>query len=164
MLSSQPRSTDDRHRRSADAVGPFEYRFTSRSAASVRVARQVLTCWLGALPGVQDGDGLDEVLVVASELLTNAADHASGREGGLAIRGAVTGRSVVLEVEDDGEGFTDPSVIDLRSADAAAEHGRGLFIVQTLVDDFTVERPRGVTVVRCRKDGMLRESSGAATG
>ena len=158
MLSRrQPRSPSDRTQHTTDGVGPFEYRFAPRTAASVRVARHVLASWLRALPDI-DADRLDDLLVVASELLTNAAEHSSRGDGSVAMRGGLSGDAFLLEVEDDGEGFSDPRVIDLRTIDHAGESGRGLYIVRTIVDDVVIERASGATVVRCRKNGVLHRS------
>lgn len=146
-----------------DVVGAFEYRFTPSSALSVRLARRVLGAWLQSQPGV-DVDGIDDLLVAASELCTNAARHASGAVGSAAIRARLVDDAVVLEVEDDGAGFAHPEEIELESLDPTGEGGRGLFIVQQLVDDVEFERRGRITVVRCCKDGMVRQTTDAAEG
>jgi serine/threonine-protein kinase RsbW len=139
----------------ADVIGPFEYRFTPRSRIAIRVARNVVGQWLRAQPAV-DLDGVDDLLVALSELCTNAVQHATGGEGCVAVRGRVSDDAVVLEVEDDGEGFDDPGPIEHDELDHGAERGRGLFIVKSLVDDIEFERRPGRMIVRICKDGMLR--------
>src|SRR5687768_3255704 len=112
----------------ADAAGPIEFRFTPTSRISVRLARRVVAHWLEAHPGI-DGDGIDDLLIAVSELCTNAAAHASGEVGSVALRICVSDGAVVLEVEDDGPGFDPDEVIDLTKLESDDEHGRGLFIV-----------------------------------
>ena len=53
---------------------------------------------------------------------------------------------VVVEVEDNGPGFG--SAIGGRGADDETERGRGLAVVRSLVDEFSVSRRRGITTVR----------------
>lgn len=139
----------------ADVIGPFEYRFTPRSRIAIRVARNVVGQWLRAQPAV-DLDGVDDLLVAVSELCTNAVQHATGGEGCVAIRGRVCDDAIVIEVEDDGAGFTDPGPVAHDELDDEAERGRGLFIVRSLVDDIEFERLDGRMVVRICKDDMLR--------
>ncbi|HEX7166533.1 MAG TPA: ATP-binding protein [Acidimicrobiales bacterium] len=136
-------------------AGPIEFRFTPTSPVSVRLARRVVANWLEAHPSV-DGDGFDELLVAVSELCTNAATHASGDVGSVAIRVRFENAAVILEVEDDGPGFDPDEVIDLTRIESYDEHGRGLFIVKSLVDEMTVDHVHGRTVVACSKDGIIR--------
>ena len=137
-----------------DLLGPFEYRFTPRSRAAIRVARNVVGQWLRAQPYADD-DSVEDLLVAVSELSTNAVQHASGGDGSVAVRGWVSGDAIVIEVEDDGVGFDDPGpgdgILDLDS-----ERGRGLYIVRSLVDDIEFDRQPGRMVVRFCKDDMLR--------
>ena len=139
----------------SDVAGPIEFRFTPASKLSVRLARHAVATWLGEHPTV-DGDGVDDLLVAVSELCTNAATYASGAVGSVAIRVRVANGTVELEVEDDGPGFDPDKVIDLTKLESYEEHGRGLFIVQALVDDMQVEREAGRTIVACCKDGIAR--------
>ena len=147
-----------------DEIGPIEFRFTPRSRISIRLARNVLAQWLRAQPRVK-ADCVDDLLVAASELCTNAVEHASGSDGCVALRARIANESVLLEIEDDGSGFDGPSVLDLREMDPHAEHGRGLFIVQHLVDDVEFERGDERMIVRCCKDGILDDAfAGVPTG
>jgi anti-sigma regulatory factor (Ser/Thr protein kinase) len=128
-------------------LGPFEHRF-SPSLASVSVARHFLADWLGH-QGVDDVDAGD-LLVVMSELGTNAVRTATGAERGIALRARVDGDSVVLEVEDDGGGFELPSRLgDVPALDTG--DGRGLFLAHSLSDEIESipgSDGRG-TIVRC---------------
>jgi serine/threonine-protein kinase RsbW len=141
-------------------MGPIEYRFPPVVAA-IRLARHVLANWLEVQPGV-DIDGIDDLLVVCSELCTNAVNHASGPAASVTMRVALAADAVVLEIEDDGTGFSWPSATRVM-ADVLheEEHGRGLFIVEALTDHVEVATSRGRTIVRCTKAGMVRHAAPA---
>jgi serine/threonine-protein kinase RsbW len=139
-----------------EVLGPFEYRFTP-SRTVIRLARQVFGMWLERQPGV-DVDGIDDLMVAVSELCTNAVTHASGAVGSVALRAWIDCDEVVLEVEDDGDGF------DLHEGDRtnvtpgfSEEGGRGLFIVSALTDHISLRIDQGRTIVTCRKKDMIRQ-------
>ena len=137
--------------------GPFEYRCTP-AVSNIRLARHVLANWLELLPGV-DVDAIDDLLVVCSELVTNAVVHAADPSGTIALRARTEGDSVVLEVEDHGAGFTWPVAHEMRDVLDGDEHGRGLFIVEALTDRLGVlKTATDRTVVRCVKLGVLHHA------
>ena len=151
-----PRSEETALVRASEILGPFEYRFTP-SRTFVRLARQVFGAWLERQPGV-DVDGIDDLLVAVSELCTNAVTHSSGAPGSVALRAWIDCDEVVVEVEDDGDGF------DLHAGDRTTvlpgigqEHGRGLFIVAALTDHISVRAVDDRTIVSCRKKAMTRQ-------
>lgn len=151
----------DRRPLDTSPPGPFSYHF-SPNPAGVRVARYVLAAWLERQPGVNT-DAIDDLLVVCSELCTNAASHSTGMEMAAVLSAHVDGDSVVLEVGDDGGGFPFAGGGSIRAAEAAAESGRGLFIVSALTDEMSVESTGGRTLVRVRKS-MLHQSATDAHG
>jgi len=55
-----------------------------------------------------------------------------------------------------GDGFVWPVAHGMADVVVHEEHGRGLFIVEALTDDLEVRAAQGRTIVRCRKQGMLR--------
>jgi anti-sigma regulatory factor (Ser/Thr protein kinase) len=136
-------------------LGPIEYRF-SPSLPAIRLARHVLANWLELQPGVHV-DGIDDLLVACSELVTNAVRHATGRHDQVVLRVMATGDAVVLEIEDDGDGFAWPVSRVMADVLADDESGRGLFIVEALTDQVEVLVSQGRTVVRCLKRGMLHQ-------
>ena len=137
--------------------GPFEYRFAP-SLSTIRLARHVLADWLELQPGV-DTVALEDLLVVCSELVTNAIRHGEGddRVASVAVRAKVVDEdSVQLEVEDAGHGFSWPSGRGLGDLGAADERGRGLLIVEALTDDHGVSTDDARNIVRCVKHGVMR--------
>lgn len=137
-------------------LGPFEYRFTPRTA-SIPLARHFLRDWLVRAP-VEETE-LDDLLLVATELCANAVRHASGEPGSVSLRALTRDADVVIEMEDDGKGFAlDTSVHD-ELPEVEAERGRGLFLVSALCDEVDVDRVDGRTVVRCVRRAVLPASA-----
>ncbi|MDQ3898142.1 MAG: ATP-binding protein [Actinomycetota bacterium] len=81
-----------------------------------------------------DGD-TDAVLLAVHEAMVNAQRHAGGVSRATAT---VDGPTVVVEVVDGGRGFGVPDAPPL--PDAAAERGRGLYLIRQLTTDAHVER------------------------
>jgi serine phosphatase RsbU (regulator of sigma subunit)/anti-sigma regulatory factor (Ser/Thr protein kinase) len=131
-------------------LGAFEYRF-SPSLATVPLARHLLSDWLEHL-SLDDAERAD-LLLVASELCSNAVRHASGKPGALAMRAWADGDALVVEVEDDGAGMELSH--RLEDPDVDAEHGRGIYVVRALTDDLTVSRLDERTVVRAVRRAVL---------
>lgn len=142
------------------SLGPIEYRFAP-SLPAIRLARHVLANWLELQPGV-DVDAIDDLLVACSELVTNAVRHATGANAEVCLRVLAAGDAIVLEIEDDGDGFAWPVGRVMADVLADDEHGRGLFIVESLTDDLEVVTSRGRTIVRCRKRAMLHQRTTSA--
>ncbi len=135
-------------------LGPFEYRF-SPSPATIPLARHLFADWVEHL-ALDDGERSDLLLVV-SELCSNAVRHASGAPGGLVLRAWAEGDAVVVEVEDDGDGFELHDHYDDETPDPEAERGRGLYVVEALTDEMSVRRNGGTTVVRAVRRAVIPE-------
>lgn len=131
-----------------EVVGPFEYRFEA-SPKAVRLARQVLALWLREQP--VDPDRVHDLLVACSELCGNALRH--GGTERVMLGAKVEGDGVLLEVHDDGRGFTLSS--HANEPDLNAEGGRGLHLVANLTDQLEVRCEEGLTVVRVFKGDVL---------
>ena len=107
---------------------------------SVRTARTFVDAVLGpAHPGG------DTARLLVSELVTNAIQHSdSALPGGrvtvaiLAVPGGIQ-----VEVIDEGSAHSVPVVCE----DPLGTHGRGLFLVQSLADDWGYHRGDGATTV-----------------
>jgi len=126
----------------------------------VRFARDTMREFL-ALHGVGKED-VDQLLLIASELLANVVDHGGGDQAILAsdlkdgarmhLYCSVSGPSWVLRVSDQGGGS--PEEVDALFhpeglPDLESERGRGLFLITTMCDSVRVCRSGdglGVTV------------------
>ena len=137
-------------RDSAPPLGAFEYRF-SPSLATVPLARHLLGDWLDHL-AIDDSERHD-LLLVASELCSNAVRHASGKPGALAMRAWADHDALIVEVEDDGAGMELSHRME--DPDLEAETGRGIYVVRALTDDLTVRRVEERTVVRAVRRAVL---------
>lgn len=131
--------------------GEFERR-VSADLVQLSATRRDLAGWLA-------GHGLaapvvDDLVLATSEAVANAAEHGSGLspEGAVVVRATVErdahgGRHVAVEVADDGQ---------WREATPTTERGRGLRIIDALVDELLVETGDGTTVVLRRRLGQGR--------
>lgn len=118
-------------------------------ARSVPVARKVLGNALTSM-GVTRGC-VDDIEVAISEACTNVLDHAGDHE--YALQAGIDGGDCVVEVTDEGKGFSYPSAAaEAAVIDPEAERGRGIQLMRALVDDldFTACEGGG-TMVRLRK-------------
>jgi serine phosphatase RsbU (regulator of sigma subunit)/anti-sigma regulatory factor (Ser/Thr protein kinase) len=140
------------------ALAPLVHQF-SPSTAAVPVARHLLSEWLERVP--VDAAATDGLLLVASELCSNAVKHASGSPRGIVLRAAVEENSVVLEVTDDGGGAAAlPAPVPDELPDPDAERGRGLFLVRTLSDSVEVVTADDRTTVRTVKRWVIGDAGG----
>jgi serine phosphatase RsbU (regulator of sigma subunit)/anti-sigma regulatory factor (Ser/Thr protein kinase) len=131
-------------------LGAFEYRF-SPSLATVPLARHLFGDWLEHLK--LDEPERADLLLVASELCSNAVRHASGKPGALAVRAWAEADAVVVEVEDDGAGMELSHRAE--DPDLESETGRGLYVVRALSDELSVRRLDERTIVRAVRRAIL---------
>ncbi len=123
------------------------------SAEGLAATRRRLRTWLTANLGVSteaDGACIDDVLLVAAELGTNAVRAA---RSAVEVRAWAGPGSIVVEVTDDGPGFDGVLPPAGGSPDSTAERGRGLFLVRSLSRDCRVQSGPQGTLVRCTISG-----------
>lgn len=78
---------------------------------------------------------IDDLLVVATELATNAVRHAGG-SGMLRLWSG--GGALHCRVTDAGPGLADPDRAGTRMVSATSDEGRGLWLARELSDELTV--------------------------
>jgi anti-sigma regulatory factor (Ser/Thr protein kinase) len=93
-----------------------------------------------------DGDAEGAALAL-HEALVNAERHAGGARRATA---GLDGRSLQIEVSDEGPGFTLPE--DADRPDGAAERGRGLWLIRQLSSRSEVQRRGREVCLRLRFD------------
>ncbi len=133
------------------APGPRFRERLAPTAESLSASRRRLRAWLAAALGdpifSPSGVTLDDILLVAGELGTNAVQAA---RSAVELRAWAGPDSITVEITDDGVGFDGvlPSV-DTPPA-ASSERGRGLFLVQSLTrGQCRVQSGVHGTLVRC---------------
>ncbi len=111
--------------------------FLVNDPASVAMARRFVRA---VLQGWQVEDVMDEVLLIVSELVTNAFEHA---QSPCRLRLSLTASGLRVDVHDEGRGTP-----DLRAATEQSEHGRGLYLVATFAAAWGTEQsPEGGKIV-----------------
>ena len=114
--------------------------------AALHTMRHSLLHWLEHLRGL---DGLDALILIASELTTNAIQATTKPSDPIALQVRIEGDLVVVQVANVGSAF----VVPAEPRDRAAAAGRGLLIVRSLTDGVQVSQEGRNVVVsawRCR--------------
>lgn len=121
--------------------------FDRQGLVALRAAVSAHAAWAGV-----PSERIDDLVVLAHELASNAVRHGGG-QGRLRLW-RVDG-AAYCEVSDDGPGLADPERAGHQRAPVAATDGRGLWIVRQLADEVRVESGPGGTVVTA----LLRTSA-----
>jgi serine/threonine-protein kinase RsbW len=100
-------------------------------------------------------DALDGLLLIASELCSNAVRHATPGPGAVTLHACVDSDGVVLEVTDNGGELDLPTLEHPALPDPEAEQGRGLFLVRELADSISCDVHEGRTVVIAIKRAVI---------
>jgi anti-sigma regulatory factor (Ser/Thr protein kinase) len=105
---------------------------------------------LGAYLADQDleAKAVYDVVLAADEAFINAVGHAGGVGDVIRVSASVSESEVSVEVQDGGAGFTylrshQRSIPDVRRPD-----GRGVFLIESLMDEVSVSSGTSGTVVR----------------
>lgn len=128
---------------SAPSHEPFNERYPAM-VESVTAARRAVAGWFGGQRLA--GERVSDLLLAITELTTNAVRAA---RSAVDVRCWLTDDAVMAEVTDDGPGFDSAIPRHVRELDLLAERGRGLFLVDALVDECTIESGANGTIVRC---------------
>jgi anti-sigma regulatory factor (Ser/Thr protein kinase) len=112
--------------------------------STVPSVRHLVGAWLEEL--AIDGPDGDELLLVATELTTNAIEASQSPESRVEVLTCVVDGRVRIDVSDDGEGFDLADNAGLPGPDSV--RGRGLGIARALSDRLWAERVGTRTVVR----------------
>jgi serine/threonine-protein kinase RsbW len=119
-------------------------------ARSVALARRLVRCALGSLDVTEDCT--DDLVLAVSEACTNVLDHA-GLDQEYEVVAGIDGSRCVLEIADDGPGIAVRPRAAVALDDLDAESGRGLRIIETLVDsvEFSPGSDCGLVVRMCKE-------------
>ena len=105
-----------------------------------------------------EGDTIDDVVLALEEAMTNAVRH-SGTSEDLNVRLQFAGRDLLAEVRDHGAGFDVTSFDPGRLPDPLEPGGRGLFLMNRLMDEVELLSANGLEVRMVRKDVLPEDAS-----
>ena len=91
-----------------------------------------------------------DVLLGVDEAVANALTHSCAK-GSVAVHAAVDRTRVTVTVSDGGQGFDVAALVGSWPPASAAESGRGIFLLATLMDAVTVDVGRRTTVHMSRE-------------
>lgn len=91
-----------------------------------------------------------QVVLAADEAFSNAVTHA-GSDGRIRVSACVSEGEAAVEVHDGGTGFTLPGTGQGAAPDVRRPHGRGVFLIEAMMDSVSVESGRRGTTVRMVK-------------
>lgn len=114
---------------------------------SVPSVRHLVGAWLDE--HAIDGHLGDELLLVVTELVTNAIEASRSPESHVEVVARLTDHTVRVDVIDDGEGFDLDRSTGSPGPDSV--RGRGLAIIRALTDDVRVGRIADRTLVRVER-------------
>ena len=128
-----------------------------RDARYVPIMRNVSDCLLSDLGAPRSA--IQDIQLALSEACANVVRHASGTRN-YRVKLSVSDSGCDIEVSDFGPGFDGVAVgevgarqeVDPDDTPLDAETGRGLRLMQALVDDMFVLRRQGDNVVRLHKE------------
>jgi anti-sigma regulatory factor (Ser/Thr protein kinase) len=139
MVSPETQAPGGRDNSGGPGVVALDQRFDRDGLYALRAAVAAHAANLGA-----QADRLSHLLIIASELASNAVQHGGG-QGRLRLW-RVDG-NLRCEVSDAGPGIPDPHGVGTLAPSALAPAGRGLWIVRRLTADLTIDSTaQGTTV------------------
>jgi anti-sigma regulatory factor (Ser/Thr protein kinase) len=95
-----------------------------------------------------DANVIYDVVLAADEAFINAVGHAEAAEEPIRVTARVSESEALVEVRDGGAGFTLPRADAAPVPDALRANGRGVFLMESLMDEVSVRSGRRGTVVR----------------
>ena len=127
----------------ASSAPLFSRSFTA-SPAELATLRRALRAWLAQV--ALDAESTQSVILAVSEAAANAVEHGYGSDGNgiVTVMARLEDGTVRLSVRDEG------TWREHRTRDG---RGRGLRIIEKIVDDVSIDRSAGATVVRMSSPG-----------
>jgi serine/threonine-protein kinase RsbW len=99
-----------------------------------------------------DQRAVNEVVLAAEEALINAIAYAGDAEGAILVSAWVRRGAASVEVRDVGGGFDVRGIEPGTTPDAERLHGRGLFLIHSVMDEVEITSgARGTTVHMVRR-------------
>jgi len=126
--------------------------------------RNVAGCVLRDLEAPDDAR--EDLQLALTEACANAVKHATSANE-FEVRFAIGQEGCLVEVIDSGPGFEPPEILESTLDDGHNESGRGLFLIDALVDDLEFIRQPDETKIRLVKgwpELRLPETEAASAG
>lgn len=142
----RPRHCADGRSRAARATGEkLETAYPPRCVSAAQM-RQALRAYLSEQ--ALDANVIYDIVLAADEAFINAVGHAEAADDLIRVTARVSESEASVEVQDGGGGFTfrrshPPSLPDVRRA-----NGRGVFLMESLMDEVSVRSGRRGTIVQ----------------
>jgi anti-sigma regulatory factor (Ser/Thr protein kinase) len=95
-----------------------------------------------------DAGVIYDVVLAADEAFVNAVSHAGATDGDIRVTASVSDDEAAVEVRDGGAGFTPRPPGPRALPDVCCAHGRGIFLIECLMDEVSVRSGRSGTTVR----------------
>jgi anti-sigma regulatory factor (Ser/Thr protein kinase) len=123
---------------------PLETTYPPRRESAAQM-RRTLRAYLAQQ--AVDADVAYEVVLAADEAFVNAVTHA-GSDGPIRVSACVSESEASVEVRDGGGGFAVCASHPRSVPDVLRPSGRGVFLIERMMDEVSVESGRGGTTVR----------------
>jgi anti-sigma regulatory factor (Ser/Thr protein kinase) len=94
---------------------------------------------------------VSDIVLAVGEACNNAAEHGRTPNGRVAVTCSFDGRSLAVDVVDDGSGFDVPSARSSGASEHELPRGRGMAIMRALMDDVYYKSGKAGTIVRMEK-------------
>lgn len=145
IVGRAARCATGRRRRRRTAA--FRRWFAARPSSAAAL-RRALTTYLTAHD--IDDAAARQIVLCADEALINAVAHAAGSPVG--VFADLRDDRLTLEISDGGPGFDPSQIDDAARPDLMGEHGRGLFLIRTLMDELEILSGACGTTLRMGRD------------
>jgi anti-sigma regulatory factor (Ser/Thr protein kinase) len=113
------------------------------SAAQMRRALRAYLSWQSL-----DANVIYDVVLAADEAFSNAVCHAETAEHLIRVIARVSESEASVEIQDDGGGFTLRSPQPQPVPDVRRANGRGVFLMENLMDEVSIKSGKRGTIVR----------------
>ena len=123
----------------------LETAFPPRTTSAAQMRRTLRTYLSGQ---ALDAKVIYDVVLAADEAFINAVGHAEVPDDLIRVTARVSESEASVEIQDHGGGFALSNSATPRVPDVDRAHGRGVFLMESLMDEVSVRSGRRGTTVR----------------
>jgi serine/threonine-protein kinase RsbW len=140
-------------------TGDFRARFPNARWAAA-FARRALIAHIAAY-GYADGD-LADIETAVGEALANAVEHGYRADTAFEVRAHLERDRIVIEVQDEGRGFTPAGPSSVAKPSLDSSRGFGIYLMRHLMDAVDYDE-RGTCVRLTKRSSIARQHAGRAS-